>query len=429
MASNTIDLGQVVGPQGPQGEAGPQGPQGAEGPQGPQGIQGPQGEPGVTGPQGPKGEQGPAGPAGSDGAQGPAGKSAFQLAQESGYSGTEQELSEALNGLPGLSAADVGAVPIDRKVNGLSLSSDISLTPGDIGVTAKRTSRVVVGTSTAGWTKNDCDYLCDGANDQVEIQAAITSMASAMGEIHILSGVYNLNGGLNLPTGITLTGSSRQVFRGLVNKRQSVLWFQSGNLHMESSSGLKSIVVTGDTMLDGSNYIDSCACSLYGSLQDTTVVNHEGSIYFSDMENSVLFNVNGDVRNATGGGTGNTLIGIRGEAMQFIGIEKSLITGVKGTSVVFSDCNDNVIAASSFVSAPESGNCGIYFTGSSRNLVVGNSAYVGAGTPGDYTDTEFTIKLAGTQNNNNFIIGNLIPGKNYISEGGTGNTFVNNKYE
>ena len=44
----TIDLGKVVGPQGPQGVQGARGPQGATGAQGPkgeQGIQGPQGEP------------------------------------------------------------------------------------------------------------------------------------------------------------------------------------------------------------------------------------------------------------------------------------------------------------------------------------------------------------------------------------------------
>ena len=46
----TIDLGKVVGPQGPQGVQGARGPQGATGAQGPkgeQGIQGPQGETGA----------------------------------------------------------------------------------------------------------------------------------------------------------------------------------------------------------------------------------------------------------------------------------------------------------------------------------------------------------------------------------------------
>ena len=51
------------------------------------------GEKGDTGPQGPKGE---IGPAGADGAQGPAGadgKSAYQYAQDGGYTGTEAEFA------------------------------------------------------------------------------------------------------------------------------------------------------------------------------------------------------------------------------------------------------------------------------------------------------------------------------------------------
>ena len=61
----TINLGKVVGPQGPQGIQGVQGPKGDQGIQGPQGLkgdtgpQGPQGTPGVNGSQGPQGAPGP----------------------------------------------------------------------------------------------------------------------------------------------------------------------------------------------------------------------------------------------------------------------------------------------------------------------------------------------------------------------------------
>lgn len=92
MAVQEIDLGNVMGPQGPKGDTGatgpqgpkgatgatgPQGPKGDTGPQGPQGIQGetgpqgPKGATGATGAQGPKGDTGPAGP---QGPQGPTGK-------------------------------------------------------------------------------------------------------------------------------------------------------------------------------------------------------------------------------------------------------------------------------------------------------------------------------------------------------------------
>lgn len=55
----TIDLGLVVGPQGPQGQTGPTGATGAQGPQGATGPTGPQGETGPQGIQGPQGDPGP----------------------------------------------------------------------------------------------------------------------------------------------------------------------------------------------------------------------------------------------------------------------------------------------------------------------------------------------------------------------------------
>lgn len=65
-----VDLGNVVGPQGPKGDTGAQGPIGKTGPQGPIGETGPRGPIGETGPkgdQGPKGNTGPQGPAGING--------------------------------------------------------------------------------------------------------------------------------------------------------------------------------------------------------------------------------------------------------------------------------------------------------------------------------------------------------------------------
>ena len=52
--------------------------------------------------------------------------------------------------------------------------------------------RFVIGTSTAGWTLKDCDYLCDGTADQVQINAAITALPATGGEIVILDGTYNI---------------------------------------------------------------------------------------------------------------------------------------------------------------------------------------------------------------------------------------------
>ena len=70
MATKVVDLGSVIGPQGP---AGPAGPQGETGPKG------------ATGAQGPQGVAGPKGDTGTPGKDGAAGKSAYQQAVDAGY--------------------------------------------------------------------------------------------------------------------------------------------------------------------------------------------------------------------------------------------------------------------------------------------------------------------------------------------------------
>lgn len=67
---SVIDLGSVIGPQGPKGETGPEGPQGQTGPAGAQGEQGPKGETGAEGPKGATGDTGPKGEPGEKGEKG-----------------------------------------------------------------------------------------------------------------------------------------------------------------------------------------------------------------------------------------------------------------------------------------------------------------------------------------------------------------------
>jgi hypothetical protein len=107
-----IGLTGATGPQGIQGEqgsiglTGPQGEQGPIGLTGPQGPQGEQGPIGLTGPQGPQGDQGPIGLTGAQGLQGeqgPAGVnglSAYQVAVNNGFIGTEAQWLSSLQGEP-----------------------------------------------------------------------------------------------------------------------------------------------------------------------------------------------------------------------------------------------------------------------------------------------------------------------------------------
>ena len=117
------------GDQGPKGDPGEQGLQGPKGGHGEQGIQGPKGDPGEQGIQGPKGdpgesayqvavnngfvgtedewlaslkgERGDQGPKGDPGEQGADGKSAYQLAVDSGFVGSESDWLTSLKGEKG----------------------------------------------------------------------------------------------------------------------------------------------------------------------------------------------------------------------------------------------------------------------------------------------------------------------------------------
>lgn len=108
-----------TGPTGAKGDTGATGGAGATGATGPTGPTGPQGSPGgtgatgATGPTGPTGAAGGTGPTGPTGAKGDtgatgptgaAGKSAYQYAVESGYTGTEADLSDALASLGDLNS-------------------------------------------------------------------------------------------------------------------------------------------------------------------------------------------------------------------------------------------------------------------------------------------------------------------------------------
>lgn len=98
-------LDSLVGPEGPKGDKGDPGEQGPKGEKGDTGEQGPQG---IEGPQGPAGEQGPKGDKGDPGEQGPEGDpglSAYEVAVDNGFIGTEQEWLESLVGPAGQDGA------------------------------------------------------------------------------------------------------------------------------------------------------------------------------------------------------------------------------------------------------------------------------------------------------------------------------------
>lgn len=109
-----------------------------------------------------------------------------------------------------VTATQVGAVPATTGAQGQFLGFTARNTIGAVDAPkGKRTARFIVGTSTAGWTAADCDYLCDGTDDQVEINAAIQALPAEGGEVVILDGTYNIAASIEINKPNTKMSGSR----------------------------------------------------------------------------------------------------------------------------------------------------------------------------------------------------------------------------
>lgn len=123
--------------------------------------------------------------------------------------------------------------------------------------TGKRTARFSIGTSTNGWTTNDCDYLCDGTDDQVEINAAIQALPSGGGEIVILDGTYNISATIDISIdNVTLSGNGSNT----VLVRQWDTYFGGSAtstfplIYCNSKCEIINLIINGNNYFNMNNY-------------------------------------------------------------------------------------------------------------------------------------------------------------------------------
>jgi parallel beta-helix repeat protein len=233
-----------------------------------------------------------------------------------------------------------------------------------------KTARFVVGTSTSGWTAKDCDYLCDGTDDQVEIIQALNDLPATGGEVVILDGTYNITASINIPKDnvslrgngnatilkrmynstntdsgstakglITLNGKSGCKIQGLQIDGNKATYTASYNYGIYLYSSSSDNTVTGNTCNNNSNY----GISLYSSSNNTVTGNtcnnnnYGISLSSSSSDNTV-----------TGNTCNNNNYGIY------------LYSSSSDNTVTGNTCNNN--------------NYGIYlYSSSSDNTVTGNT--------------------------------------------------------
>jgi len=160
----------------------------------------------------------------------------------------------------------------------------------DAGVVAhKKTARFVIGTSTAGWTAADCDYLCDGTADQTEINAAITALPATGGEVVILDGTYNITAKINVAkNNVSIRGNGNAT----ILKRMFNSSVAEGAITLTSRSGCK----IADLQVDGNktSYTNSNNYGIYlntssnNTVTGNTCNNNGTGIYLTSSSNNTV---------------------------------------------------------------------------------------------------------------------------------------------
>lgn len=93
--------------------------------------------------------------------------------------------------------------------------------------------------------KLSCDYVCDGVDDQIEINQAISSLPDSGGEIHLSRGIFNINNSIVIDKRIKLAGEGK----GITLDRNSV---NNGGttLLSELTGGCIILIRKSDTLSD-----------------------------------------------------------------------------------------------------------------------------------------------------------------------------------
>lgn len=339
----------------------------------------------------------------------------------------------------GLNPAALGAVPDTRKVNGKALNADISLSPNDVGVTAKRTCLFVIGTSTAGWTEADCDFLCDGVDDQIEINQALAAENKFGGlqEIVLLPGEYNLSGQLSSLEGIVLVGGSNAI--DYYNK----VWLRlsSGtNLIVGGDVTLKNLYLANEGQIVSSGdisscFFENCSAKFTGTFSDSCFIRcgnlYQSYLSLSNSTNTTIQQCSFDSVSLSGCSNISIIGCYAGQnsepaSLSLSNTDNSVIVGNDFNRAWIMGSHENLLAGNIF-SILQSNAIGdsyaLYAIDSNKNLLVGNKVFMG-----EEVDMSTTYSLYFDFCSQTLVADNFIFGKNYYVNGGTDNTFVNNKY-
>lgn len=255
---------------------------------------------------------------------------------------------------------------------------------------SKRTARFIIGTASEGWTKEDCDYLCDGTDDQEEILNAFNALPETGGEIVLLSGKYSITDKLSLgeqDKPVILRGNGKSTVlsweKDVPYAEQSTMILQTDNI------SLFNLCLDGNKKADGIFF----GCG-FDSSSSTYVPTNMVNVYIM-----------------------NTKVGVRSGGGYYEGFEITNCYFMSNEKAMYLFSKKCIISDNIF----RNNDSAIELDGRGDNVVCsGNVIY----KDGVYTSSQYTIKLA-SNSTKCVIVNNVCIGK-APTISGTGNIVDNN---
>lgn len=195
-----------------------------------------------------------------------------------------------------------------------------------------RPARFVVGTSAAGWTEADCDYLCDGTADEVEIKAAISALPSGGGEVLLLDGTYNISRSITISkANVVLRGSGPST----VLKRMFNLTSSNGVVACAASNCcIRSMNVDGnkvDYSSDDNRAIYASQSAAYIEIEDVIAKNSHIGIALTSMTGARVSNCIVQTTSSLGFYISNVSSAV---------LDKNIVSGNGGTGITVENTTD-----------------------------------------------------------------------------------------
>lgn len=293
-------------------------------------------------------------------------------------------------------------------------------------------SKIVAATDSPQTAKDAADYVADGTNDHIEINAALT--AAAGGKVVLLNGTYTVGAAISVPNNTTLTGSGTGTTIQLANfgatttninavtntdtttgtgvtirdlsingrKSLNTAGTQNGiyldNMGDSGAAGRNGAIVTGVNVYDMRTSGISLSNADSGNFSENTVRNNgTNGITTASSLNNVISN-----NTALGNGSTGISIGTSSTANTVTGnvSRENTTSGITVTSSSGNTISGNMAQDSSI---------GIYLNAASNNMVTGNTARFN------------TINISILTSNSNTISGNQLPS----SGGNSANNSIN----